>query len=1289
MAGPNEPPRQTVRSASSRLVRIVDQFETAYRRGQAPAIEDYLPDTDSLRTAVLVELANVHLEFRLKAGESACVEDYLQRYPELAEDPEAVLELIATEYRCRRRRQPDLPITEYQQRFPAYGDLLASRLDTRPAADTPNPAPSGPGAPPVVPGYEILGELGRGGMGVVYRARQVSLHRAVALKMIRAGEYADEAERARFRAEAEVVARLQHPNIVQIHEVGEAQGSPFFSLEYVEGGSLRDLLARGPQPAAQAAALLEAVARAIEAGHRRGVIHRDLKPANILLTADGQPKVVDFGLAKRLDSGPGQTQSGAVIGTPSYMAPEQALGKAHTVGPAADVWALGVLLYELLTGRPPFLADTVFDTLQQVVAQEPVPPGRLNAKIPRDLETICLKCLRKDARQRYPSAEALAEDLRRFQEGRPVQARPLGRLGRAYRWARRNPATAAAVAVTALFLLAVAGGALALAAQESAHSEGLTQAFRKEETQRQLAENRLVLSRRRLAENYLEKALALGGRDRDPARALLWLARAVEAAPDAPADQSAIRRNLTAWGLHVPALRAVLQHPSSVNTMALSRDGKTLLVGAGQTHPAPRGAARLWDVATGRPLSPILHHTDAVHAVAFSPDGRRAATGSVDKTVRLWDAASGAPQGQPLRHAHSVYTLAFSPDGQTLATGCGPSFGNGEVRRWSVATGEPLGPPLQHQGQINRVVFSPDGSRLVTCSGDRTARLWEAATGKPVGQPLRHLGPVMAAAFSPDGELLLTGSLDRTARVWNARTGEPVGKPAVHLDAVYAVAFSPDGRLALTGGGTEVPPRGHAFVWDVRAGRALGATLSHGHQVSAVAFSPDGRTTLTSSRDGTARLWEASTGRPVGPPLQHQGIVFTAAFSPDGRTILTGGADGAVRLWSALPARAFGTALKTAKQPGGLAFAPDSRRVITRTDDELQLWDAATGRPRGEIRPSQGRFGQWALSPDGKALLVAGPKAVGLWETATGRLLGRALPCGRSFDAVFVGPSAVVLAQGDNAHTVIAREVSTGKSFGPALRHPDKVLLAKVGPGGKRVVTSCADRKVRVWELATGKPVGALLPYEKSVYFIDVSSDGRAAFAIREDLKGWLWEVATGRPVGAPLAEGLRAFAFSPDGKLALTGGVDKAGRIWRVATGKPVGPALRHTGWVRAAAFSADGQLVATGGEDRTVQLWEAASGKALGPPLVHANEVYGVTFSPDGRFVGSTWGNRYTNQGGASLWSAPAPLAGSAEQVKLWAEVITGTELDEHDAARVLAAAEWEARRRRLDELGGPPQP
>jgi tetratricopeptide (TPR) repeat protein len=314
---------------------------------------------------------------------------------------------------------------------------------------------------PRVPGYEVEAVLGSGGIGVVYKAWHQRLNRAVALKMLLAGPFAGPGELERFLREAETVAGLRHANIVQVHEAGDVDGRPYFTMEFVEGGSLAQKLAGMPQPARQAAALVATVAEAVHAAHQRGIVHRDLKPGNILLTADGTPKLTDFGLARRLEGATGLTLSGAPVGTPGYMAPEQAEGKSRDVGPAADVYALGAILYELLTGRPPFRADSAAETTRQVVSKEPVPPSRLNAAVPRDAETICLKCLEKDPRRRYPSAAAFADDLHRFQRNDPIEARPVGPSERTLRWIRRHP-TGATLVATALALigLVIGGGVL-------------------------------------------------------------------------------------------------------------------------------------------------------------------------------------------------------------------------------------------------------------------------------------------------------------------------------------------------------------------------------------------------------------------------------------------------------------------------------------------------------------------------------------------------------------------------------------------------------------------------------------------------------------------------------------------------------------------------------------------------------------------------------------------------------------------------------------------------------------
>jgi serine/threonine protein kinase len=471
----------------------------------------------------------------------------------------------------------------------------------------------------LVPGYDILGELGRGGMGVVYKARQVKANRIVALKMILSGAHADETDLARFRTEAEAIARLQHPHIVQVYEVGEHDGKPFFSLEFCAGGSLNDRLDGTPLQPKEAAQLVETLARAMQAAHEKNVIHRDLKPANVLLAEDGQLKISDFGLAKKTDEGAGQTVSGSIVGTPSYMAPEQADGRSREVGPAADVYALGAILYELLTGRPPFKAATPLDTALQVIRDEPVPPRRLQPKTPTDLETICLKCLHKEPKRRYATARDLAEDLERFQAGRPVQARPVGLLEGSWRWCRRNPAVAGLLAAVAVVLLLGTAVAWTFALEAQANSqqarnneataqrekqdaetarkaandqkELATQKAKEADQQRQRAEEQLDRARRHLFTAQLARAAAIWDTNPSRARELLH-----------DYDKCPIDLRDFVWQLYDCACRN--------NRKSLER---TALKG----------------------------HTFGVGSVAFSSDGQTLASGSIDGTIKLWDVKTG------------------------------------------------------------------------------------------------------------------------------------------------------------------------------------------------------------------------------------------------------------------------------------------------------------------------------------------------------------------------------------------------------------------------------------------------------------------------------------------------------------------------------------------------------------------------------------------------------------------------------------------------------------------------
>jgi WD40 repeat protein len=1142
----------------------------------AADLADLVTHSRGLPLPRLVEVLREDQARRWRAGQRVVAEVFLGAFPALAASAEDALVLIWGEALLRFELGEAPQPAEYRARFPQHADALEAQFALQDHLDGPPDAPTlvsrqppGPAGParPEVPGYEILGELGRGGMGVVFRAQQTSLHRVVALKMILAGQLASAADVQRFRTEAEAAAQLDHPHIVPIYEVGEHHGQPYFSMKLVEGSSLTGHLARLARDPRADVRLLAQVARAVHHAHQRGIIHRDLKPANILVDASGEPHVTDFGLARRVTGDSGLTQTGAIVGTPSYMAPEQAGGKKGLTT-AVDVYSLGAILYELLTGRPPFQAETPLDTVLQVMEREPVPPRTLNPRADRDLETICLKCLQKEPGQRYASAAALADDLERFQAGETIQARPVGRGERLLRWCRRNPARATAVGLTIVAVLAVV--ALVVGAV-------FTVQLRAKQEQTEAALGEVERYRCQLA---LERGLTLCEQG-EIARGMLWLSHSLAIAPAHDADlRRDIRANLAGWRHRVHPLRAVLPHAAFVRAVAFSPDGKVCLTGGFDK------SARLWLTGTGEPFGKELRHSAAVLAAAFSPDGKTVATGTGDGSVWLWDVGTGRRVGEPMRHKDFVWAVAFSADGRTLLTGSRDKT----ARLWDVATRRQVGRPMDHQGEIWAVAFCPDGKSVVTAGEGGPPRLWDrSGTGKHQVAPWGHSAFwVMTLAFSPDGKSVLTGDGTGIAQRWEVNTGKALGPPLRHQRAVWAVAFSPDGKTFATGG-TE----GIARMWDTATSKPLGTSLRHQDEVAALAFSPNGQTLLTGSADQTARLWEVSTGKSLATPLPHGGYVYAAVFSPNGKLVLTGSQDKMGRLWDADTGQLLGE-VGHRGFTFAVAFSPDGQTFATTSNEkDFAAWLWATGTRRRVAGPLAHGAQIWSVvfSPDGKKVLTGSrDKTACLWKVATGKRL-HTLSHGDDVWAVAYSPDGKTLATASQDFTARLWDAATGQPL-RTLAHRGGVSAVTFSPDGQTVLTGSEDRTARLWDVATGKQRGPSLRHRGIVNGVAFSPDGKTVATVSGDWTARLWEAATGRAVGPPLQHQGPVYkvAFSSDSQTVLTGSGDGTARRWAAATGKPVGTPLRHDGPVFPVAFSPDGRTVLTGSWN-TAQLWKPSA--------------------------------------------------------------------------------------------------
>jgi WD40 repeat protein len=1172
---------------------------------------------------------------RWQQGRLVPAEEYLAAHPRLLTEPELALRLIYGEFTLREKLGEPPTLEEFQRRFPAFAERLALQVKLHQAlqevpptgsmatanlasgtpAVTEDRIPSVGGARstsepdwPSIPGYEILDELGRGGMGVVYKARQTRLKRLVALKMIRAGACARADDLARFRTEAESVARLQHPNIVQVHEVGECAGMPFFSLEFVEGGSLDRKLRGQPQPPRETAVLVEALARAVHAAHCHGIVHRDLKPANVLLQrlenqkpersgsdasfefliSSFSPKIADFGLAKQLDSDSGQTRSGAIMGTPSYMAPEQAAGNNAQVGPLADVYALGAILYEMLTGRAPFRGPTPLDTVFQVVHHDPIPPTRLQPHVPRDVETICLKCLQKDPHKRFASALDLAEDLARFGAGEPIRARPIGLAERAAKWARRRPGVAA---LSAAMILTIVVSFVVISAQ--------------------LQETRAALGAEKVAKGVaLEKTT---------------IAEKAQHAERERADE----------------LRVQLYNSEMSLAYEAFRDGRLglMLELLEKQRPQPGQADLrqaewycLWKMCHREQRKFGSPGGDRQFALTLSPDGSTLTTGDGAGMVRSWDLGSGK-----LRHSQrhcenvvywdpaakspkkvGVFALALAPDGKTLAVGGGPGqdFGAGFVHVCDPETLAVRQALPDHGMTVYGLAYSPNGAQLATACFDGVVRVYDARTLRLLHSLRGQQGSAGTVAYSPDSKTLASGGQGGVVHVWSAEDGRKIASVTVGLrsdnELIHCLAYSRDGKRLAVGGGTAAV----VFLNPDNWAKPYKLYVNPWERVYSLAFSSDGtRFAVGLSRGNLSKceIWDSTGSRRLAEFLGHADAITALAFSRDNRALATTSIDGTARLWDA--------SIQPLEPIVSLAFAPDGKTMATTeapasgSRSSVSLWNVLS-QTKKAVYAHKKSIASVAISPDGRWLAAAEGRAFNLFG---------------SNNPVEAQPSDVIL-----------RDLTTGEP-GMTLKGSDYDLYAVAySPDGRWLASGGLDTIVKIWDAKTGREVRALGRVRWPIRGLAFSPDSRLLAAacgerwnnVASDVR--LWEAATGKEEAVLKTRSpAEAVAFSPDGKMLAAGLVNADIELWDVATRQSQGQLQAHVQAVWALTFSPDGRRLASLGLDNRLRLWNLATRREAG--TINVLRSYAVAFSPNGELLVNGEG---LATGGVVFWKlAPGP--------------------------------------------------
>lgn len=1095
-------------------------------------------------------------------------------------------------------------------------------LQTRPVFDLP---------PDAIPGYEIVEEIGRGGMGAVYKAQDLQLKRFVALKVILAGTHSTPKQREQFQTEAETIACLDHPNIVQIYEVGEHQGRPYFAMELIERGNLHEATSRRPQNTRFSAKIVRQLAQAVHYAHAKGVIHRDLKPDNVLMKTLHEPKITDFGLAKQIGSDRAHTRTGTILGTPNYMSPEQTTGRAYAIGIHADIYSLGTILYELLTGHVPFQSDSPWETMRMVREEEPIPPNRLQPKLSGDVQTICLKCLTKEPRKRYASAEALADDLGRFLNGEPILARPVGRIERIAKWTKRRPA------IAALVLVAVLGATGVISQWKNAVAARRDEAQQRRESQGQLAKFRLT--------QWVERA-----DEGDLFGSLDWLRQSFDAehgsldnAPEAQTQRETLFRERTAATLEsLPRLQRLWFPNRGAREVQFDLDGKRVLI------VAREGPARVYDVETGEPFgSPLGAPDSMVVSASFSPDGSAVATADSQGAVRLWHVGADRLTAQLIAQTTGVRRVQFSRDGKLLAVRSSKPEASEEqssVAIWRLADGQLVARP---EGVSRAGCFSADSRWFIT-SGRSRILWWNVVSDEPGEAVASGLEGMIGTSddrrrilllqsrgicISESKQFQVTRRLDppqhRYAQDNGANARRPIARNHKSIDLLgrpSVAAFAPGNRWVAIGFSS-----GKLGIWDSENDELKTVPLPG--QIAELAFSPCGRYLAAVSGDHHVRIFSVASGKPAFPPLPHGGMARLVAFHPDSRYLLTASEDGSVRLWD-LAAQQPHMILDHLNATSA-GFDPRGRFLVTAgLDGDVRFWSVDG---KQEVAPTLSHsvpIERLQFSADGSRMLVACPHEIHLWNrTAEAESWERILRKRNDRAAVSLSADGRVLAiegaREGNEWGVV--DVSNGWILAEGTSNLEhRFVLSpnrRWGASAPRTALWLSD--LNAPELQSySLPVSGMA--RRSVF----SPDSRTLLSLSGAGTSQLWDVQTRQELLQFAIRGGYAAAFRPDGQRVAIGSNNGELRFFETVGGRESSDPIQLHARLIDLLYSPDGRRLLTVHADRTVRVWDADDGFPITPSWTHTHQVRHVEFHPDSQSIVTV-----CDDGVARIWMLPSP--------------------------------------------------